>query len=1083
MFGSPRTPQRVRRSAFYKSPYAGTVNTSILSASLNMSMQTSILGETPNHILEPSPTALPVHIVESLLTIESPQSTSVILSNSWAWLVVKSRLLVFQHTKQISSKTCFSLELPNSILLHQANLCYIGEGGPSPSCMVVSPVGVIRYWPNISHESAYTETSVDMGGEECFQLCHLGDDFFVVATTTGSLIKVAVLGYQGNVTLDTRKVRIQHGVFSEIGKKMSSLLFGAMPIAGDINHRDARRLLCRGGDEVLILFEKALQSWTGWEDGQETPRYDIDLEGMVRTSFRTKVWGNESVGEADISTWCIDAQICVEGVLVLMAAVNENLPQRLHYALAIIDLHAPDELKYFTPLSEVEECTRSNLDFLLAARCLLPHGREVFVYTRHKIVCVNLIEGEQDVLRLPLNDAILGCGSKDGQPLLLTQLNHLVILKTTGRQLVEPLLPEESARIAESFIDKDDAPVSNAEALLRRALLHHTRGEIVQSQNLLDQVFPALAESPQVEGMDQVFVDLSKALLNDIPAGDPRWGKKTPKGTSVLIENHIADKIKTLDVMMQFLKVYGIWKKFTFVTVDNVETQTRLVLQEHRELLSMAEGLDSTYEGLRPTQSMLDVAMKRVVKKRGEKPPKKSITSRDLCFVRVYDISDLLVETQNYLEELIEQEDEFLLEKILLTNTLFVGALENIKSLREQFLESEAGLLESGEYLPWTARRLRDVLIRQCEICEEHAMAHNYLVGDKKSQLLEQMSEMTRIVLDDYVMNVKSLVACAPKIKVEKTRQQMSVDRQKLIGYFYKHKHIDVAACLAEEFFEFPLLVRICEETGQQNKLFEYMDRFAGENFSEYVFQYYVDSGKRDKLLTQPSAFNAQLSKFLQSHSNLHWLHSIKTGDFLKACQSLKQLAEREERLLCRKKLQVSIAKLAALASTDEQAEEQLQDIYSMHDIIAIQESLSPQILDRNGFTPETCPVLKPIEMIKFICDSNSKKDMDYKIALDLLEFVAEDERPALRRTIWAKAVLQDDWEFQEGSYITDIMRDLLFFQIIELGFMQDRDLKKFMPAIEDLLESELLADIRNSDSFQYILHGGYEHIRKMAED
>ena len=178
----------------------------VLGTSLNLSMQTSVLGETPNHILEPSPTALPVRIVESLLSIANPQLTSVILSNSWAWLVVRSRLLIFQHGKQVSSKTCFSLELPNSILLHQANLCYISETGPSPSCMVVSPTGVIRYWSNISHESVFTESTVDMAGEECFQLCYLGENLFVVATTTGSLIKVVVLGVQGNVTLDTRKV-------------------------------------------------------------------------------------------------------------------------------------------------------------------------------------------------------------------------------------------------------------------------------------------------------------------------------------------------------------------------------------------------------------------------------------------------------------------------------------------------------------------------------------------------------------------------------------------------------------------------------------------------------------------------------------------------------------------------------------------------------------------------------------------------------------------------------------------------------------------------------------------------------------
>lgn len=69
--------------------------------------------------------------------------------------------------------------------------------------------------------------------------------------------------------------------------------------------------------------------------------------------------------------------------------------------------------------------------------------------------------------------------------------------------------------------------------------------------------------------------------------------------------------------------------------------------------------------------------------------------------------------------------------------------------------------------------------------------------------------------------------------------------------------------------------------------------------------QYYVDSGKKDKLLAQPSAFNAELSRFLQSHGSLHWMHCVKSGEFLRACQSLKHLAQREQALLKRKKIQV----------------------------------------------------------------------------------------------------------------------------------------------------------------------------------
>lgn len=50
-------------------------------------------------------------------------------------------------------------------------------------------------------------------------------------------------------------------------------------------------------------------------------------------------------------------------------------------------------------------------------------------------------------------------------------------------------------------------------------------------------------------------------------------------------------------------------------------------------------------------------------------------------------------------------------------------------------------------------------------------------------------------------------------------------------------RQLDTATSLAEEFLEFPLLVRICEESNQQSKLLNYMEMFSKENFAEFVFQ------------------------------------------------------------------------------------------------------------------------------------------------------------------------------------------------------------------------------------------------------
>lgn len=61
------------------------------------------------------------------------------------------------------------------------------------------------------------------------------------------------------------------------------------------------------------------------------------------------------------------------------------------------------------------------------------------------------------------------------------------------------------------------------------------------------------------------------------------------------------------------------------------------------------------------------------------------------------------------------------------------------------------------------------------------------------------------------------------------------------------------------------------------------------------------------------------------------------------------------------------------------------------------------------------------------------------------------------------------------------VCSDLLFFQIVELAFLQNYDLNEFMPPIDDLIQSELLNDIRDNDSFQYILCAGYEHVMRMT--
>lgn len=54
------------------------------------------------------------------------------------------------------------------------------------------------------------------------------------------------------------------------------------------------------------------------------------------------------------------------------------------------------------------------------------------------------------------------------------------------------------------------------------------------------------------------------------------------------------------------------------------------------------------------------------------------------------------------------------------------------------------------------------------------------------------------------------------------------------------------------------------------------------QNFSDFLFRWYLEKGKRGKLLSQPIAQHRQLASFLQAHEHLSWLHEINSQDLQK---------------------------------------------------------------------------------------------------------------------------------------------------------------------------------------------------------
>lgn len=176
------------------------------------------------------------------------------------------------------------------------------------------------------------------------------------------------------------------------------------------------------------------------------------------------------------------------------------------------------------------------------------------------------------------------------------------------------------------------------------------------------------------------------------------------------------------------------------------------------------------------------------------------------------------------------------------------------------------------------------------------------------------------------------------------------------------------AAALAEKYCDFDVLVQMCEQTDNQSRLQHYMTKFADQvgtapeppggplgrrtptslapccfplqNFADFLFRWYMEKGKRGKLLSQPAAQHQQLASFLRSHQHLSWLHLVHVHDYRsvrhahthtakhqsalgltwrlvspQAHATLYNQANMETRYFVKKKTLLALSKLTVLAS------------------------------------------------------------------------------------------------------------------------------------------------------------------------
>lgn len=97
-----------------------------------------------------------------------------------------------------------------------------------PSCIAVSPEGIIRYWQSISSSSSYVEANADLQGQECDSLTDVSPLGCILATTTATIVIVQPQIINTRHVVMCRTLKLPQGWLGGISRRMSSLIFGSL---------------------------------------------------------------------------------------------------------------------------------------------------------------------------------------------------------------------------------------------------------------------------------------------------------------------------------------------------------------------------------------------------------------------------------------------------------------------------------------------------------------------------------------------------------------------------------------------------------------------------------------------------------------------------------------------------------------------------------------------------------------------------------------------------------------------------------------------------------------------------------------
>lgn len=961
--------------------------------------------------------------------------------------------------------------------------------------MAVSPEGVVRFWASIAHEGSSVETSAELAGQEVGCLIHVPGHGCILATTTCTVALLQPQYSNGKNNITCQVLRTSQGWFGGIGRRMTSLIFGAIP-QSPVAETKLVKVTCtslsEGGSRVLILAGSSLQYWFFSSNEQEKMEFDEDITHIVQQAFQRKIW--ESSPQS-MDTWFIDMQTCEEGIVLLMAAFADTYV--IHFALGLlplVDTTLSHSFKWFIPI-KIDPLLfyHDDIEFTLMSYHFVLCGWEAIIYNQHNVLVINTAsEIEQDKIDLVRGgeDSILGGAICSATPVLFTKSIGLVSITpvdfavqdfsmsyadastTMSMDYSYKVNQTHTAQNFSTLISNEELQdmycSSDATAQLRAAFLLSLRQNKVQCNEILSQLFSP-QEDPVMDvdpTLDTLILKVARDLIDDYPANDPRWTNHRDLSmtinavTSMQIPHQLEGKQDALDLFDTFLKKYNLWSKFCAVTCRGTIMSTSHVLGEYSEKVVAALTL---YNLQNRYPEIVDPVMDQTLRQKGARVSDE-LTTRDVFYREVSTVHLFLLTLVENACEIAQSERPLqqVGQYIVQINTILLTVLYEVVKYRQYNAERfvPARFSNETEYLPWTAAPGKDGLRNCLNTMQGITLKYGITgTGDSaiKNELYEQLVSLIDLILDGKKCHLESIRGTE---KFEVLLKQYETERANLIQPLIKEEQYDSAAMLAEKYCDFPSLVQICELTSNKNRLDGYVEKFAAQDFAGFLFSWYIKNGRQGQLIEKcRRGGTAELTEKLSEHPTLSWVQAALTDELQLAANTLLDLAAQEYELIVRKKSMLSLAKLALLASDEleDKVAECTKSINNELTLVAYQEDLPAQVLAMYGYDIKNLRVLAPRELIMLYTSSDNTiaNEYDFKKALDLLDYMEnEEDKSSLRLQIWARAAQRNQWDAIEKNPEQQV-QETLFFKLMDLTYFMGKaryNTEIFLKSSEEML-------------------------------